>query len=201
LAQISSSAIGPSSLSASPTPYFLELYGETAPQIDPNYAQVLAHRGKDTAGPIYEYFWTLGRYKRPPDDNGQQADPQQSQETPAKAMLWRVLHLHQATGEGDSDWGEFASGRFAQVYLLFPRSRGWRVHEVAASVKYLAPIAMQKTFLQDLDKDVAALQPLLGVAGTVADATSAVGAGPVGSATGHIQGRGVNAGAFVSNIP
>jgi hypothetical protein len=60
------------------------------------------------------------------------------------------------------------------------------VHEVAASVKYLAPIAMQKTFLQDLDKDVAALQPLLGVAGTVAGATSAVGAGPAGSATGHI---------------
>jgi len=186
MAQTSSSAIGPSSSPISPTPYFLELYGETKPQFDPNYAQVLAYRDKDTAGPIYEYFWTLGRYDRSPDNNGQQADHPQSGETPAEAMLRRVLHLKQATGAGDSGWGKFADGRFAQVYLLFPRSRGWRVHEVAASVKYLAPIAMQKTFLHDLDKDIGALQPLLGVAGTVAGATSALGAGPVGSATGHI---------------
>jgi hypothetical protein len=54
---------------------------------------VLAHGGKDTAGPIYEYFWTLGRHDRPPDDNGRQADPQQSQEILAKAMLRRVLRF------------------------------------------------------------------------------------------------------------
>ena len=53
-------------------------------------------------------------------------------------------------------------------------------------MKYLAPIAVQKTFLQDVDKDVAALQPVLGVAGTVAGAAGAMGAGPAGSATGHI---------------
>src|SRR5216683_2030419 len=105
--QVGSSAICLSPLPESPTPYFLELYGETEPQVDPNYAQVLAHRGKDTAGPIYEYFWTLGRYERPPEEDGRQADPQQSQEIPAKAMLRRVLHLHRATRAGGSEWGKF----------------------------------------------------------------------------------------------
>ena len=82
--QAGSSAIGPSSLPASLTTHFLELYGETEPQVDSNYAQVLADRGKDTAGPIYEYFWTLGRYERPPEEDGRQADLQQSREIPAK---------------------------------------------------------------------------------------------------------------------
>lgn len=69
--------------------------------------------------------------------------------------------------------------------MLFPRSSGWRVHELAASVKYLAPVSAQKSFLQEMDKDIAALQPLLGVAGTAASAVGAMGAGPAASATGQ----------------
>jgi hypothetical protein len=45
---------------------------------------------------------------------------------------------------------------------------------------------MQKSFVQEMDKDIAALQPLLGVAGTAASAVGAVGVGPAASATGHV---------------
>lgn len=140
------------------SPYFLELFGETSPQVDPDYAQVLAGRGKATGGPIYEYFWTVGRNEPPP----QQRD------------------------ERDPHWGRFSAHTFARVYVLFPRNDSWRAHELAASVKYLAPVPVQKSFTEEMDKDIAALQPLLGVAGTVAGAAGAAGVGPVASATGHV---------------
>jgi hypothetical protein len=90
----------------------------------------------------------------------------------------RRHHFHPTTSAQSSDWGKFAPDSSAQVYVLFPRSSGWRVHELAASVKYLAPVPAQKSFLQEMDKDIAALQPLLGVAGTAASAVGAIGAGP-----------------------
>jgi hypothetical protein len=71
--------------------------------------------------------------------------------------------------------------------MLFPGSSGWRVQELAVSVKYLAPVDEQKTVMQEMGKDIAALQPLLGVAGTAVGAVgAAAGAGPVASATGHV---------------
>lgn len=54
-------------------------------------------------------------------------------------------------------------------------------------MKYLAPVDEQKTVMQEMGKDLAALQPLLGVAGTAVGAVgAAAGAGPVASATGHV---------------
>ncbi len=166
-----------SSFPEEPAPfYFLELYGETSPQVDPDYAQVLATKGGSNAGPIYEYFWTLGLYDPP--------QPPQTSKTSSASR--RRLHIHPTTSTPSSGWGKFAANSLAQVYMLFPRSSGWRVHELAASVKYLAPVSAQKSFLQEMDKDIAALQPLLGVAGTAASAVGAMGAGPAASATGHV---------------
>jgi hypothetical protein len=156
--------------------YFLEFYGETNPQVDPAYAEVVAGKGGSSAGPIYEYFWTLGLYDPP--------QPPQASKTSTPNR--KRLHVRPTASAPSSGWGKFAADSSAQVYVLFPRSSGWRVHELAASVKYLAPVPMQKSFVQEMDKDIAALQPLLGVAGTAASAVGAVGAGPAASATGHV---------------
>jgi hypothetical protein len=170
--------------SAEPGPfYFLELYGETSPKADSGYAQVLAAKDGSSVSPIYEYFWTLGLYD-PPQQHESEEEPSQTSENSSTSR--RRLHFHPATSAPSSGWGKFAPDSFAQVYVLFPRSHGWRVHEVAASVKYLAPVPVQKSFLQEMDKDLAALQPLLGVAGTAASAAGALGAGPAGSATGQL---------------
>jgi hypothetical protein len=159
--------------------YFLELYGETSPLVDPDCAQVLASRGKETAGPIYEYFWTLGRYGL--HGEGQE-DDEELRRAPRTGLRRRLPFQ---SGQPHS-WGDFTKGTSAQVRVLFPRSRGWRVHELAVSVKYLAPVPEQKSLLENVDRDIGALQPFLGVAGTVAGAAGAVGAGPVASATGHV---------------
>ncbi len=163
--------------------YFLELYGETSPKVDQDFALVLAARDKPNSGPIYEYFWTLGIY-----GTAQRGESEEKTwQTPANlSTSRRRRHLHLTTSAPSSDWGKFAPDSFAQVYVLFPRNSGWRVHELAASVKYLAPVSAQKSFLQEMDKDIAALQPLLGVAGTAAGAVGAMGAGPAASATGHV---------------
>jgi len=49
------------------TPFYLEVFGETSPQIDPSYAEVIpAHTSTDatptqaTDAPVYEYWWTIG---------------------------------------------------------------------------------------------------------------------------------------------
>jgi hypothetical protein len=154
--------------------YFLELYGEPSPEVDPEYAQVLATRGKSNGGPIYEYFWTLGRFE--PSERPTSSD-----------LLPRKIRFFPRKGSASTDWGTLSHRSFAHVYMLFPRSSDWRVHELAVSVKYLAPVDEQKTVLQEMGKDIAALQPLLGVAGTAVDAAGvAVGAGPAASATGHV---------------
>ena len=163
--------------------YFLELYGETSPQVDPDYAQVVATKGTSNAGPIYEYFWTLGRYDPPQLDESEK----NSRQIPETFGTNRThFHFHPTTSSSSSGWGEFATNSFAHVYVLFPRSSGWRVHELAASVKYLSPVPAQKSLLQEMGKDLSALQPLLGVAGTAAGAVGAMGAGPAASATGHV---------------
>lgn len=161
--------------------YFLELYGETSPKVDPDYARVLATRGQSNAGPIYEYFWTLG-HCRPP----QQEEKEEQQE--GEDNLGRDLkHLLSWIGKAkNGEWGKFDADSFVHVCVLFPKSSGWRVHELAASVKYLTPVSEQKSFLQEMDKEFAELQPLLGVAGTTASAVGAMGAGPAASATGHV---------------
>jgi hypothetical protein len=183
--EVSSSRIDLSPSANLLTSCFLELYGETSPVVDPDYARVLAARGKATAGPIYEYFWTLGRCEPPPQDDAQQQDPRESRKASASGgRHWRFPHSHR-TGDADG-WGEFTTDSSAQVRLLFPRNSGWRAHELAVSVKYLAPVPQQKSFLEEMGKEIAALQPLLGVAGTVAGAAGEVGAGPVASATGQV---------------
>ena len=167
-----SSSMSQSSSTESTMPYFLELYGETSPEVDLEDAEVLATRGKSNAGPIYEYFWTLGWVEHV---------------SASSRFLPRNVPFFPHKGSAGTDWGKLSRHSFAQVYVLFPRNSDWRAHELAVSVKYLAPIDQQKTVMQEMGKDIAALQPLLGVAGTAVGAVgAAAGAGPVTSATGHV---------------
>jgi hypothetical protein len=71
----------------------------------------------------------------------------------------------------------------AHVRLLFPRKRGFWIHEIAASVKLLSPPPLD--FAEKVGKDVTAVQPLMGLAGGAVAAVGAVG-GPVVSAAGHV---------------
>jgi hypothetical protein len=168
--EMSSSMSKPSTESA--MSYFLELYGETSPEVDLEYADVLATRGKSNAGPIYEYFWTLGRVEHI---------------SASSRFSPRKVPFFPRKGSAGTDWGKLSRDSFTQVYVLFPRNSDWRVHELAVSVKYLAPVDQQKTVMQEMGKDLAALQPLLGVAGTAVGAVgAAAGAGPAASATGHV---------------
>jgi hypothetical protein len=170
----------PSTSTESTITYFLELCGETSPEVDGEYAQVLATRGKSNAGPIYEYFWTLGF-----DEHIKQSTNPRIPRRKIRFLLRKMGFLPRK-GSAGTDWGKLSRRSFAQVYILFPRSSDWRVHELAVSVKYLAPVDEQKTVLQEMGKDIAALQPLLGVAGTAVAAAGDVGAGPGASATGHV---------------
>lgn len=78
-----SSSMSQSSSTESTMFYFLELYGETSPEVDIEYAEVLATRGKSNAGPIYEYLWTLGRVEH--ISSSSRSLPRKSPSFPAKA--------------------------------------------------------------------------------------------------------------------
>jgi len=49
-----------------------------------------------------------------------------------------------------------------RVYLYFPISAGWRVKEIMATLKYLAPAPEQRSWFDQARKDLAAIQPVLG---------------------------------------
>lgn len=86
----------------------------------------------------------------------------------------------------------------AQVLLFFPRNAGWRARELAASIKYLPPVAAQKSLLQEASKDLAIVQPIIGLAGVAATAVGPV-AGPAASDTGRLL-EGI-AKARINNVP
>ena len=91
--------------------YFLELYGETSPQVDPDYAQVVATKGTSNAGPIYEYFWTLGRYDPPQLDESEK----NSQQIPKAfgTSTVRIFTFTPPTSSSSSGWGEFGANSFS----------------------------------------------------------------------------------------
>jgi hypothetical protein len=97
------------------TPYF-ELYGETAPLVDMNYAQVLLVGPADGSPentaevPIYEYWWTIG---------------------------------HSGARYLAKNWSQLRDPA-ATISLYFPIDKGWRIKECAATVKYLSPVHEQE---------------------------------------------------------
>ncbi len=122
------------------TPYF-ELYGETAPLVDLNYAHVLPVGPADGSPentavvPIYEYWWTIGhsgaRYL---------------------AKYWSQLRDPAAT-----------------ISLYFPLDKGWRIQECAATVKYLSPVQEQASWWSKAAEGWKRAAPLLNDMSTIAN--------------------------------
>lgn len=104
-------------------PYYLEVYGEAEPALDMTHAEVLPPGGSTAqttaATPIYEYWWTIGH-------GGTKPEHRHLFESRKRLDLWHRLE-----------------NIAARIYLYFPIAGGWRVQELAASAKYLAPVAHQ----------------------------------------------------------
>lgn len=156
-------------------PYYLEIFGEAEPVLDMAHAEVLPPGGADaqttTATPIYEYWWTMGHGGTKPQ------------------------HHHLFEGRKQADLWHRLENVAARVYLYFPIGAGWRVQEVAASVKYLAPVEHQADWTQKAAAEWQRLQPIVAGAGQAASAlgpvpgigTFSAGAGALFSAVSKVQ--------------
>jgi hypothetical protein len=161
-------------------PYYLEVFGEAEPLLDMTHAEMIqagtSNATITSSTPIYEYWWTIGH-------GGSKPEHRHLFESRKKLDLWHQLE-------------EIA----ARVYLFFPISGGWRIQELAASAKYLIPVANQSDWTEKAAADWQRMQPILSGAGQAASAMSAVpgvgavaaGAAPVLSAISKLQ---------VGNVP
>ena len=122
------------------TPY-LELYGETSPIVDMNYAHVLPVGPPDGSPentaevPIYEYWWTIG---------------------------------HSGARYLAKNWSQLRDPA-ATVSLYFPIDRGWRIKECAATVKYLSPVKEQASLWNKAEEGWKHAAPLLNDMSTLAN--------------------------------
>ena len=95
-------------------PFYLEIYGDTAPVLASRFAEVQPAGPEDgspqtaTSTPIYQYWWTLGR----------SADQAQY----------------------DQIWSKMQDEVAGRVYFFFPLDGGWRIKELVATVNYLHPL-------------------------------------------------------------
>lgn len=156
-------------------PFYLEVFGETEPMLDTAHTQVIPAGGSATAStsstPVYEYWWTIGH-------GGSKPEHRHLFEGRAKLDLWHRLE-------------DIA----ARVYLYFPVSGGWRMQEIAASAKYLSPVARQSDWTQKAAEEWQRMQPILAGAGQAASAlgaipgvgTVAAGAAPILSVMSKLQ--------------
>ncbi len=142
-----------------PKAFYLELYGETNPVVDMNYAEVLSGgQGTDPAqttpsGPIYEYWWTIGH----------------------AGFSEHTGHLWNWHGANDHDefWRNLQDDTAAHVYMFFPVNAGWRIKELVATVKYLTPIAEQTDLMQKASEEWQHISPIMAAAGQVTGALAA----------------------------
>ncbi len=156
-------------------PYYMEVFGEAEPVLDMAHAEVLPVSGSTaqttTATPVYEYWWTVGH-------GGSKPEHRHLFESRKKLDLWHQLE-------------DIA----ARVYLYFPIAGGWRVQELAASAKYLAPVAHQSDWTEKAAAEWQRMQPIVAGAGQVASALGVVpgvgavaaGAAPILSAVSKLQ--------------
>jgi hypothetical protein len=149
-------------------PFYFEVYGETEPLLDMTYAEVLPPGGDAgqavAASAIYEYWWTLGHSGTAPEHH--HLWPERKADKP----VWKKL-----------------DDTAARVYLYFPIHGGWRIKELVATVKYLSPVADQKSWSEAAADEWTKFQPLMADAGTLASklgvvpgiGTAAAGAAPI----------------------
>lgn len=151
-------------------PHYLEVFGEAEPVLDMGHAEVLPAGGSTaqnaSATPVYEYCWTIGHGGVKPE------------------------HGHLFKGRKKVDLRQNLEDIAARVYLYFPVSGGWRVQELAASTKYLAPVLHQSDWTETASAEWQRMQPLIAGAGRMASGlgvipgvgTVAAGVAPVLSA-------------------
>jgi hypothetical protein len=138
-------------------PFYLELYGETSPVLDTALAEVLPAGKADpvtaSPAPVYEYWWTLGHPG---------AAPHREQ--------WSGLlgPERQGADRRTPPWENLRDDVAARVYVYFPISGGWRIREIMATVKYLAPVHQQQAWWTQAGQELKLLQPLVGDAGNIA---------------------------------
>jgi hypothetical protein len=145
-------------------PFYLEIFGETEPTLDVNYAEVLPPAGTaaqtSAASPIYEYWWTIGHPGRRPE------------------------HHHWWQPKSPSLWDDL-EGEAAHVYFYFPINAGWRIKELVATVKYLSPCMDQKSLSDKAGAEWQKMTPYLADASSVSSLLSpvpVVGAGAAAAA-------------------
>jgi hypothetical protein len=103
-------------------PFYFELYGESQPMMALDFTQVL------------------------PDSRNEHS-LQTNSELPIYEYFW--ILGHGGISRLDSLLAHLKNPA-AYVYLYFPISRGWRVKELIATVKYLTSVPEQKKWLQKI---------------------------------------------------
>ena len=152
-------------------PFYFEVFGETSPLLDTAYAEVVPRDTGDGAGqparsaPVYEYWWTIGHPGHRPEHAG---------------FLERLA--------GPNDLWERLPNPAARIYFFFPMGGGWRVKELAATVKYMSPVAHEDSFMEKAAQGWQTIQPLVdgasklaGVAGPIAGTAAAQSAKILGA--------------------
>jgi hypothetical protein len=127
-------------------PFYLELLGETAPVLDGSFAQLAEAKsdGRQTApqASVYEYWWTIGHEGRPDGASGSRL--KQKIGLAAQDWIWDRLEDHAGS-----------------VTVFFPTDQGWRVNEVAATVKYMSPVPHDPTLTERASGALTTVEPLL----------------------------------------
>jgi len=135
-------------------PFYLEVFGETSPTLDLNYAEVVSPKSTSpqatSNSPVYEYWWTLGHPGLKPEHH-------------------HLIHR----SENEPLWSHLADDA-AHIYFFFPIDSGWRVKELVATVKYLSPVQDQESLSERANADWQKLQPMLADAGALAPTLSPI---------------------------
>lgn len=105
-------------------PFYFELYGETKPRITMDIEQVIPVGQRDSS-------------------------PQAVAPLPIYEYSWTIGHS--GASHLDSLWSQLQEPA-AKIFLYFPISRGWRVKELIATVKYLTPVPQQEEWLQKISQ-------------------------------------------------
>jgi hypothetical protein len=139
-------------------PFYLEFFGETCPLLDGAFSEVIPAGGQSlestSPAPVYEYWWTLGHPGA----------------APHREQYYGLLNPRGATPHDPAApvWENLNSDVAARVYLYFPICGGWRVREIAATVKYLMPAPQHRDWWAIAQKDLQLLTPLAADAGAIA---------------------------------
>ena len=137
--------------------FYFEFFGETKPAIDMNFAELLPRSSAGSAPQnpsllsAYQYWWTLGRCEH--EDEAEEKD----------SWFERLFSHHKDD--------EFA----VSVYMYYPLDGGWRLKEVAPSIKYLQPLHEQFMSWQNVGEMLGAGAPMVSAAEGAAAFTRMVG--------------------------